>query len=442
MVRLNHKWVAYQAGKEIDAYMKQRAWHWTVKKNFAIATDYCIRVLNRHPKDPLALVLGRVCGLACHQQDFADKCGEALARLRLRNGANSELPLVKDTFAKDLGKLVEELEADAAARSKQPATGLEDEKIVVTESEGVERLQVAVKRCCQRAGNQSAVAEVRLPVQSAYGRGLYATERLSPRQPILVESPLLVQRMDGEHCSHCLAPLAISAEHSHIYGTPCLHCEEETFCSPECRDAAWSQYHACCCSSVNRPFAQWSAMMWEGVSASMTTEDTSSVARASLSCLAVAKLCAMGTMRATHPLALEGIRGLRGIAEYEPQTALSEVGALSVTLAEALRQPQLYLEDVLSLFALLQTNEFLQSGGIALYAVLSLLNHSCVPNCCIVKDSEADRRLVALKEIRQGEQLFIDYNSNLTTALNYDQRKALCSQRYFECFCPKCIRRE
>ncbi|EPY32196.1 hypothetical protein STCU_02932 [Strigomonas culicis] len=165
-------------------------------------------------------------------------------------------------------------------------------------------------------------------------------------------------------------------------------------------------------------------------------------ARAALTCLAVAKVCAMATMRQLHPLALPGIAGLRGIAEYEPTTALAEVGALAVTLATALRQTHLYMEEILSLFAIVQTNEFLMTGGEAVYHTLSFLNHSCEPNCTIVGTGARGRQLIATRDIRDGEQLFINYNANLTTTLTYAQRRDLCAQRNFQCFCPKCMRQE
>ncbi|CCW71180.1 unnamed protein product [Phytomonas sp. Hart1] len=167
-------------------------------------------------------------------------------------------------------------------------------------------------------------------------------------------------------------------------------------------------------------------------------------ARGALSCLAVAKLCAMATIGRLHPLALPALHFLRGIVDYEPATALAEVGALAVALSEFFHQPNLFMEEVLSLLALLQTNEFFlpESGGIALFPSLSFLNHSCEPNCAVVQgDGPLQRRLISLRDIRDGEQLFIDYNSHLTSTLDYEHRKALCAQRHFECFCAKCIRR-
>jgi SET and MYND domain-containing protein len=110
-----------------------------------------------------------------------------------------------------------------------------------------------------------------------------------------------------------------------------------------------------------------------------------------------------------------------------------------VTLAFALRQTHLGLEEVLLLFAAIQTNEFLLEAGTCLFPVLSLLNHSCVPNCEVVGPRASSKDLVALSDIRPGEQLLIDYNPQLTGSLSYSQRKELFAQRHFECFCGKCI---
>ncbi|KEG06108.1 SET and MYND domain-containing protein [Trypanosoma grayi] len=100
------------------------------------------------------------------------------------------------------------------------------------------------------------------------------------------------------------------------------------------------------------------------------------------------------------------------------------------------------MEEVLSLFALVQTNEFLLPNGMALYHGYSFLNHSCEPNCALVGSGAMNRHLVTLRDVREGEQLFINYNASLTTCVSYEDRRALCQQRHFECFCPKCVRRE
>jgi hypothetical protein len=368
------------------------------------------------------------------------------------------LPSVRDV----LSLRSEVMATEAMARDAGTvATGLEDESICVESTEPLATTQQTVRRACLRCATPP-LADLLEPQDSTNGRGLYATRHIPSRQAILAEMPLLVQRYDETKCAHCLAalgPRADAPDDRAVLGVPCPHCQAETYCSEQCREAAWSQYHACSCATRNPEFAQWSGGMRELLYRQGSAEEegdeasdvanSSSEARAALSCLTVAKICAMATIQQVHPLALPGISCLRGVADYEPATALSEIGALAVALSAALHQPNLYMEEILALFALLQTNEFFSTSGVALYSALSMLNHSCDPNCALVsvngpaqRAKPMEKHLVSLRPIRDGEQLFISYNASLTTKLSYDDRKALCAQRHFECFCPRCLRRE
>ncbi|KAL7698048.1 SET domain/MYND finger containing protein [Lotmaria passim] len=493
MPRVQAARAAWYAGLELDAYLRQRAWHWAVKRNYALSADYCIRLLNRHPQDTLGLVLGELAGQHTNQDTFAAKCAKALRESCARKHVLSTAELVRVTLPsivlppltpstqataegtsglpsvkEVLALLTDVAEADAAVRdSGTVTTGLEDESITVHNTEPLSVTQKTVRRACLRCATP-VLAELVEPQDGIYGRGLYATRHIPTRQAILAEAPLLVQRYDETKCAHCLAALGPRADapaDRDAFGISCPLCEEETYCSEQCREAAWAQYHACSCSSRNPELAQWSNGMREllyrgdtgdegseghgGAGRNSDVLNSGSEARAALSCLTVAKICAMATLQQVHPLALPGISCLRGIADYEPATALSEIGALAVALSAALRQPNLYMEEILSLFALLQTNEFFSTSGVALYSALSMLNHSCEPNCALVSLNEhaqrtkpMEKHLVALRPIRDGEQLFITYNAGLTTKLRYEDRKALCAQRHFECFCPLCIRHE
>ncbi|KPI86119.1 hypothetical protein ABL78_4811 [Leptomonas seymouri] len=472
---------AWYASLELDAYLRQRAWHWATRKCYALSADYCIRLLNRHPQDTLGLVLGELAGQHTRQTAFAVKCADALRESCSRNSVSSveelvqvklpaaRMPHNKAATGSPVLPSVQEvlsLRRDVAEAEASPqnasavVSSAKDESITVDSTEPFATTQEAVRRACLRCATPP-LAELLEPQDTIYGRGLHATRNVPPRQAILAESPFLVQRYDETKCAHCLAALGARVEAQgdrDAFGVPCPQCHDETYCSEACREAAWAQYHACSCSARNPELAQWSMGMRELLyrgshedsgAAGADVSNSSSEARSALSCLAVAKICAMATMQQVHPLSLPGITALRGIADYEPATALSEIGALAVALSAALRQPNLYMEEVLSLFALLQTNEFFSTSGVALYSVLSMLNHSCDPNCALVslnsqtqRTRPMEKHLVALRPIRDGEQLFISYNAGLTTKLSYEDRTALCAQRHFQCFCPRCLRRE
>ncbi|ORC85337.1 uncharacterized protein TM35_000361970 [Trypanosoma theileri] len=449
MVRLRAAWVARQSARELDAFMHQRAWHFAGCGNYAIAADYIIRLLNRRPSDPTALLLGEVAARHTQQETFEAKCLEAQRRLCVRKNVKDVLLLVKDESRREilrswlekahaLPQSIDDTNNSGMNTSSASYDGtINEEQIIVQETEPLEETQKAVRIVAQRTSNTPLV-ELLHPKQSVYGRGLYATTRISSGTTVMTDQPFVVQRMNDTACAHCLAVLGKSS--GHPTGVPCTHCGKETYCSAACREAAWNEYHSCCCATRNPMYASWEEAMREKLRA-----DNSEETRAALCCLAVAKLCAMATVQQRHPLALQRVCSLRGRADYDASTALSEVGALAVTLAAALHQTHLYMEEILSLFALVQTNEFLLPSGTALYHAYSFLNHSCDPNCALVSGSGSgalNRKLVTLRDVREGEQLFINYNANLTTCVSYEDRRALCQQRHFECFCAKCVRRE
>lgn len=169
---------------------------------------------------------------------------------------------------------------------------------------------------------------------------------------------------------------------------------------------------------------------------------TSADAKAALLCLAAARLFALSTQAQVHPLAHPSVCHLRGTIEFESDVALHYLGGVALTLSQAFRQPNLHLEELLSAIAIISSNMFLMPEGIALYPVLSLLNHSCTPNCIVVGPTTRQKQLVTVQDVRPGEQLLIDYNPQLTDALPYEERKKLLAQRHFECFCSKCILRK
>ncbi|KAH9586615.1 SET domain [Trypanosoma melophagium] len=445
MVRVRAAWVARQSTRELEAFMHHRAWYFANCGNYAIAADYIIRLLNRKPNNPVALLLGEVAAHHTQQGTFEEKCREAQRRLCVRKNVKNVLLLVKDDEKREtLRAWLDKAHAlpESCGGSGMNSATCEDaaiceEQIVVQETEPLEETQNAIRIVAQRA-SKTPLVELLHPKQSVYGRGLYATTRISSGMTVMIDQPFVVQRMNDTACAHCLEVLGKNS--CHPTGVPCTHCGKETYCTTACREAAWNEYHSCCCPTRNAMYASWEEAMRERLRA-----DNSEETRAALCCLAVAKICAMATVQQRHPLALQRLCSLRGRADYDAATALSEVGALAVTLADALHQTHLYMEEVLSLFALVQTNEFLLPSGTALYHAYSFLNHSCEPNCALIGGSGAgalNRKLVTLRDVREGEQLFINYNANLTTCVSYEDRRALCQQRHFECFCPKCVRKE
>nr|XP_058165378.1 histone-lysine N-methyltransferase SMYD3 isoform X2 [Dasypus novemcinctus] len=97
--------------------------------------------------------------------------------------------------------------------------------------------------------------------------------------------------------------------------------------------------------------------------------------------------------------------------------------------------------DIFEAFAKVICNSFticnaeLQDVGVGLYPSMSLLNHSCDPNCCIVF-SGPHLFLRAVKAIEPGEELTICYLDVLTTRA--ERQQLLRDQYCFSCDCLRC----
>lgn len=446
MPRIRARLLKQEAGRELRSYIRGRLWYWAARHHFTLSTDYAIHLLNLTPRDPLGLCIGKEVALLTGQGELAEKCEKASKRVAFLKGVEETIDLFKNrqepsyddmqAWTKDMKLLRDQYSEGSGAP--------EEERLTVSSSVDLESTQKMCTAACLRVSREPLV-EVVSPPQSPYGRGLYATKALKAGTCLLVDEPfLVVPRSRKKICAHCLAPVSAEGGDRKLL---CPHCEEEVYCSVACLEAAWESNHSCCCASQNPSYAEWSRGLWASLESSDADawRDSNSSFRAALACLAVGKLCAKATVCQSHPLNLEGLSHLSGTVEFHRSTALREVGHLAVVLSSALRQPYLFMEEMLSLFALLQTNEFIIDRSIVLYPLLSLLNHSCMPNCTTAGPSvgsPAKRQLIAVKDIRDGEQLMIDYNAGMMSRLSYEDRKALCAQRNFTCYCARCVRKE
>ncbi|KAG5894059.1 hypothetical protein JTB14_003922 [Gonioctena quinquepunctata] len=84
--------------------------------------------------------------------------------------------------------------------------------------------------------------------------------------------------------------------------------------------------------------------------------------------------------------------------------------------------------------------EFLNNEGVALYVLQSTCNHSCRPNAepRFVHNNHR-LSLVALEEIKEGEEIFICYlDECMLSRSRHSRRKELMKNYIFACQCPKC----
>ncbi|XP_041038936.1 histone-lysine N-methyltransferase SMYD3 isoform X4 [Carcharodon carcharias] len=77
----------------------------------------------------------------------------------------------------------------------------------------------------------------------------------------------------------------------------------------------------------------------------------------------------------------------------------------------------------------------MQEIGVGLYPSMSLLNHSCDPNCVIVFEGK-QLQLHAVRQIQANEELTISYIDVMATS--QERRRQLEKQYCFACDCRRC----
>lgn len=83
---------------------------------------------------------------------------------------------------------------------------------------------------------------------------------------------------------------------------------------------------------------------------------------------------------------------------------------------------------------------FLNNEGVGLYTLQSACNHSCIPNAepSFLQNNHR-LSLVSLKDIQEGEEIFISYlDECMLERSRHSRRKELVSNYLFLCDCPRC----
>jgi SET domain/MYND finger len=136
--------------------------------------------------------------------------------------------------------------------------------------------------------------------------GLFAKEDLSPGDLILDEKSLLTatSKLNDTLCDACSAILAPDS----LEVTSCSECAEVIFCSTECHDRAWSEYHRAICGADITSLAK-DAPPKEAVG--------------SLYTLLLFRTLAMALTQNKHPLDLDDVKYIWGDFEAPMQSTLT-----------------------------------------------------------------------------------------------------------------------
>jgi hypothetical protein len=93
---------------------------------------------------------------------------------------------------------------------------------------------------------------------------------------------------------------------------------------------------------------------------------------------------------------------------------------------------EISLEDALSH----QPFVFPPLQGLGLFLLESTTNHSCIPNCIVKYENDNCMKLIALRDIEEGEELTHSY---IEESAPLEERQEQLKSYDFVCNCPKCI---
>jgi len=292
------------------------------------------------------------------------------------------------------------------------------------------------------------------------GRGLYAKYTLSPSTsvfgaPVSPYIAALDENKRGQRCSTCFSLL------SELPLIACNACVD-AYCSERCRNDA--VHHAVECG------LDWvrilPIMPRMGLYLYSSAARDSNVAKPG-TILRIAEPRGPFDSRPLSSIYAPDIQIIRSLYTHEsliPFDAVFKHHCLDAVLLTGAIDPsrlkvdkRLLLDDILrcnaNAFEVVQNTDMepepnsdivsilVESSGFALYALPSLLNHSCNPNTVNSYDNSSNRLIVrAIETIPVGQQIFHCYGPAYYEMVFSERQRKLLKRYYFECHCTACSR--
>ncbi|XP_073194397.1 histone-lysine N-methyltransferase SMYD3 isoform X5 [Lepidochelys kempii] len=298
------------------------------------------------------------------------------------------------------------------------------------------------------------------------GSGLRALKRARPGELLSRAEPFACtvtkQRLGGV-CERCLR------RNERLLR--CSQCKIARYCDTRCQKEAWQEHkQECkCLKSIEPNFPPDSVRLVGRIVFKLLGQ---SAACPSEKLYSFSDLQSKNPGIAQHKLASIFVTGDHSIfrnlqyiteaSSLDIYVTTANIEELSEEMKEGLRHLaqtlQLYLRveiqdafqllpaiDIFQIFAKVTCNCFtisngeMQDVGVGLYPSMSLLNHSCDPNCVIVFEGR-QLLLRSVREIQIGEELTISYIESLMPSS--ERQKHLKRQYCFECNCLLCQTQE
>ncbi|KAL1769896.1 histone-lysine N-methyltransferase SMYD3 [Sigmodon hispidus] len=257
------------------------------------------------------------------------------------------------------------------------------------------------------------------------GNGLRAVVSLRPGELLFRSDPLAYTVCKGSRgvvCDRCLLGKEKLMR--------CSQCRIAKYCSAKCQKKGWPDHkRECKCLKSCKPRYPPDSVRLLGRAIVKLMDEKPSESEKLYSFY---DLESNGDLKCQCKLTEEKKEGLR-------QLAMTFQHFMREEIQDASQLPPSF--DLFEAFAKVICNSFticnaeMQEVGVGLYPSMSLLNHSCDPNCSIVFNGP-HLLLRAVREIEAGEELTICYLDMLMTS--EERQKQLRDQYCFECDCIRC----
>ncbi|XP_074674439.1 histone-lysine N-methyltransferase SMYD3 isoform X2 [Strix aluco] len=256
------------------------------------------------------------------------------------------------------------------------------------------------------------------------GSGLRSRRRVRPGQLLYRAEPfayVVTKEQRGGVCHRCLR----RNEHLHR----CSQCKVAKYCDTSCQKEAWLDHkQECrCLKSIKPNFPPDSVRLAGRIVFKLLRQSV---------CLSERLYSFSDLQSNIEQLSEEMKDGLRHLAQTLQLYLKTEIQDAS-HLPPVIDFFQIFTKVTCNCFTI--SNGEMQDVGVGLYPSMSLLNHSCDPNCVIVFEGY-QLLLRSVREIQIGEELTISYIESLMPTS--ERQKQLMRQYCFECDCLLCQNQE
>ena len=294
----------------------------------------------------------------------------------------------------------------------------------------------------------SASESFKIVSTSSKGRHAIANRDIMAGETIIIEKPfasLCLPECYNTHCYNCLTRFKINY--------PCRFCSTVNYCSTLCEEQSWQSFHSFECEYLD-------GLVNEDVGlAHLAIKIITNVGlNALLSFKEVDNFLEVSQFNSKDYNSIYSLNGntkLRKPGDLFRRTLLSifigkilflskfcSADNLKIVCAHLLKQIQMLPCNAHEVSELqLKGSNFkdseLKEIGSAVYATLSLLNHSCDPS--VVRHCYSDTCVLrAIKHIKEGEEIVDNYGFLYAVELKVNRQAHLLEQYYFKCQCVAC----